>query len=128
MKLHHIGFIVDNIERYEQQMPFGEKLKSVFDPVQNATLSLYSNFSDSFIELIEPKDESAFTFAFLAKNGNGFHHLCYEVNSAEEMKNYCTENRYLLFKGPLKAILFDNKEVYFYYTRNKTIIEFLVND
>jgi hypothetical protein len=127
MKLHHIGYIVKSIEDYEKHLFYEEKIVEVFDPVQNANLALYSNFGSSFLELIQPIDNQSFTHGFLEKNGNAYHHVCYEVASVEEMKMHCEAKKYLLFKGPLQAILFEGKEVYFYYTKNKTIIEFLIN-
>jgi methylmalonyl-CoA/ethylmalonyl-CoA epimerase len=128
MQLHHIGYIVKNIEQYEKNLLYEAKLKEVIDPIQQAKLALYTNFGSSFIELIEPLSEEAFTYAFLEKNGNAYHHLCYEVDSVEQLQNITKKQGYLLFKGPLKAPLFDDKNVYFYYTRNKTIVEFLIND
>jgi catechol 2,3-dioxygenase-like lactoylglutathione lyase family enzyme len=128
MKLHHIGYIVKDIEKYEKNLLFEKKIKEVIDPIQHAKLALYSNFGDSFIELIQPIDKEAFTNSFLEKNGNAYHHLCYEVASENEMKIIAEQQKYLLFKGPLEAILFDNEKVYFYYTRNKTIVEFLVHE
>lgn len=128
MKLHHIGYIVKSIDNYEKNLLFENKINDLFDPIQNARLALYANFGSSFIELIEPLNADAFTFAFLEKNGNAYHHLCYEVANKEEMLAITKEKGYLLFKGPLKAILFDEQEVYFYFTKNKTIVEFLINE
>jgi catechol 2,3-dioxygenase-like lactoylglutathione lyase family enzyme len=128
MKLHHIGYIVKSINEYEKNLLFETKINDIIDPVQNARLALYSNFGASFIELIEPLNADAFTYAFLEKNGNAYHHLCYEVANEAEMKAITAQQKYLLFKGPLNAVLFEGKVVYFYYTRNKTIVEFLIND
>lgn len=128
MKLHHVGYIVKDIEKYEKNLLFETKIKEVIDPIQRAKLALYTNFGSSLIELIQPLDNEAFTYSFLEKNGNAYHHLCYEVASEDEMKAIAELKKYLLFKGPLKAILFDNEKVYFYYTRNKTIVEFLIHE
>lgn len=126
MKLHHTGFIVADIEQYEKNMLFEEKVNDVIDPVQNGRLTLYRNFGDSYIELIQPLNDQAFTYNFLQKSGNNFHHFCYEIGSEEELKAIVAKNKLILVKGPIPAILFDNRPVYFYYSRNKQVVEFLL--
>lgn len=128
MKLHHLGFVVASIEEYEKKMLYESKLKNVSDEIQQAKLSLYSNFGSSFIELIEPLNESAFTYKALQKFGNHFHHICYAVKNFNEMEYIAQKNKLILFKAGLKAILFDSKLVYFYFSPNKTIIEFLIDE
>lgn len=129
MKFHHIGFVVRSIEEYEKNMLFEKKIHDVIDPIQNARLSIYKNFNESYIELIEPLNESSFTYNFLTKNhGNPFHHLCYEVKDETEMEVVSKSFHLLKFKGPLKAALFNDKVVFFFLNRNKSIVEFLINE
>lgn len=126
MRLHHIGYVVKDIDQYEKGLIIEKKVKELIDPVQNSRMALYSNFSDSFIELIQPLNGEAFTYNFLQKNGGGYHHLCYEVSTREEMKNITGQQKMILVKGPIPAILFDNREVWFYYSRNKQVVEFVI--
>jgi methylmalonyl-CoA/ethylmalonyl-CoA epimerase len=126
LKLHHIGYVVDNISSFEKHLLFGKEVKKIFDPVQNSQMALYNNFSDSFIELIQPLNDKSFTYNYLQKNGSGYHHLCYEISSHEELKQIAKEQKLIMVKGPLPAILFDNREVWFYYTLNKQIVEFVI--
>ncbi len=126
MKLHHIGFVVEDIEKYENNMLFEAKINEIEDTIQNSKLSLYKNYTDSYIELIQPLNDSAFTYNFLQKNGDGFHHLCYEVNAEQEIIEITKKLRLIKVLGPVPALLFDNRHVYFYYSRNKNIVEFIV--
>ena len=126
MKLHHIGYVVKDIEQYEKGLLFEKKVKELFDPVQNSKMALYSNFNDSFIELIQPVNEQSFTYNYLQKNGSSYHHLCYELASVNDLLAVAKEQKFILIKGPLPAILFDNREVWFYFTRNKQIVEFVI--
>jgi len=126
MKLHHVGYVVKEIAQYEKSLIFEKKIKELFDPVQNSKMSLYQNFSDSFIELIQPLNEESFTYNFLQKNGSSYHHLCYEAGSREEMMGVVGEQKLIMVKGPIPAILFDNREVWFYYSRNKQVVEFVI--
>lgn len=126
MRLHHIGYVVKDIDQYEKGLIIEKKVKELFDPVQNSKMALYSNFSDSFIELIQPLTTDAFTYNFLQKSGGGYHHLCYEVTSQQEMKDIVSLQKMIMVKGPIPAILFDNREVWFYYSRNKQVVEFVI--
>jgi len=126
MKLHHIGYVVKDITLYEKNLLFEKKEKEIFDPLQKSQMALYTNFGSSYIELIQPLDEGSFTYNYLLKNGSMYHHLCYEVSSREELSQIATGQKLILVKGPLPAILFDNREVWFYYSRNKQIVEFVL--
>jgi hypothetical protein len=126
MKFHHLGFVVNNIEKYESHLVFEEKIREAIDPIQKAKLSLYKNFGSSYIELIEPLDECSFTWRALKKNGNMFHHLCYETDYWEELFDWQERKRWIEILKPVPALLFDNKSVAFYLDRNKQIIEILI--
>jgi methylmalonyl-CoA/ethylmalonyl-CoA epimerase len=128
MRLHHIGIVVNDIEKYETSMTFEEKVLQVIDPVQKSKLALYKNFGSCYIELIQPINENSYTMNFLKKNGNAFHHFCYEVASKETMLDIVEKKKLIFINGPFPAILFDNRNVYFYFSRNKEILEFLIEN
>jgi hypothetical protein len=126
MYFHHIGFIVKDIILYEKSLLFEKKINEVYDPIQNAKLCLYSNYSDSFIELIQPLNENSFTWNALNRFGNHYHHACYSVSNLEELEAFVRKLKLVKILDPVPALLFDNKLVTFYIDRNKKIIEFLI--
>ncbi len=125
---HHSGFVIKDLAKYEKRLIFSEKIKEIIDPIQEAKLALYDHFGAGYIELIQPLSEDAFTYNFLDKTGGGFHHFCYEIASKSQLDEVVAKYRLLFIRGPLEAVLFDKKKVYFYYTRNRQIVEFLVNE
>ena len=127
MKLHHSGFVVTDIERWEKNMIYEKKVAEVFDPLQNAKLALYTNYSDSFIELIQPMNETAYTWNSLQKAGDHFNHFCYEVENNVELTEVVSRMRMLKVLGPIPALLFEGRQICFYYTKNKQIVEFVIN-
>ena len=127
MKLHHIGYVVSDIATFQKSIIFNEKIFEIYDPIQMATLALYSSYSDVFIELIQPQNSDSFTWNSLCKFGNHFHHLCYQI-SKSDLDRIVFEKKLIHVSGPFKAILFDNQLVDFYYNRNKELIEFLIHD
>jgi methylmalonyl-CoA/ethylmalonyl-CoA epimerase len=128
MILHHSGFVVRDIDSWEKQMVFEEKMNDVIDPVQQSRLALYKNFGEGYIELIQPLNEQSFSWNSLQKFGNHFNHFCYSVNSMKEMEMTVVRFRLHEVLAPVPAILFNNKKVAFYYARNRQIVEFLIND
>jgi methylmalonyl-CoA/ethylmalonyl-CoA epimerase len=125
MRLHHLGFIVKDLEQFAGNMLVSSLVKEAEDPVQHARLALYKGFSDAWIELIQPLNAQSFTWNFLQKNGEGFHHLCYEATLDEIMK-YSVEKKLVKVLGPVPAVLFDGQDVMFYVDRNKTVVEFFI--
>ncbi len=128
MILHHSGFIVRDIDLWEKNMVFQEKINDVIDPIQNARLALYKNYGDSFIELIQPLNEQSFTWSSLNKFGEHFNHFCYAVESSKEMKNIVSKFALIHALAPVEAVLFNGKKVAFFYARNRQIVEFLINE
>lgn len=128
IKFHHIGIVVKSIEQYENQMLPLKKIREVVDEIQNSKLALYENYDSSFIELIEPLNESSTSYNSLQKFGNHLNHLCYQVNSFDELEGFMKENKWIKVLGPVSAILFDNKEVVFYINRSGQLTEFIITN
>lgn len=127
MKLHHIGYIVKDIDAFETNLVCEKKVAEALDTIQKARLALYTNFSDSYIELIQPLSEDSFTYNALQKTGNSYHHVCYTVDSKEEFADIADKRKLVVIKNWMPASLFNEKLVCFCYTRNKTIVEFLLD-
>ncbi len=128
LKHHHIGIVVSDINRYESNMLFDQKLLDVIDPIQKARLTLYSNFSNSYIELIQPLETSSFTWNALQKNGNHYHHICYEADTLASVLDITSKYKMIEVLKPVPAVLFNNKLVCFYFNRNKQLVEFLIEN
>lgn len=125
MRMHHIGFVVRDIDKYAAALPDIRIEKTIDDPVQNARLSLYRLGDGPFIELIQPLSPSAFTWAHLERSGEGMHHICYEGLSESEVYQLIRQYRMLKVLGPVDAVLFD-RPVIFAVTRARAILEFLI--
>jgi hypothetical protein len=123
--LHHVGYIVEDIDKYKDSLFETNLIKAVYDPIQLAKIELLSVGRGSFIELIQPLGPQAFTWNFLKKNGEGLHHVCYEGYSSAEIDLILLKGKMLKLRGPIPAILFE-RDVIFAMTRNKTIIEFIL--
>ncbi len=117
--------MVANINEKIKNILYKEEISRVYDPIQDANLILLSANEGSFIELIEPKSERSFTWNFLKKNGDSFHHICYEMNNLSDIDEVIKNNRMIKVLGPVNAKLF-NRDVVFAVQRDKSIVEFLL--
>lgn len=85
-KIAHIGIATHQIEDvlpfYVDQLGLTvEKIETISaDRVKVAFLPL----GESYIELLEPLDESSTIYKFLQKKGEGIHHIAIEVNDIEK--------------------------------------------
>jgi len=127
MKIHHIGYVVSDIEQGIELFrdTYGYKLlkERTYDPVQHVWLVLLSSDNNYLVELIQPCDEASPSFDFMQKGG-GMHHFCYEVYDFEETIKILQKKNHILFKKPVEAILLDNRKVAFLFSKiDKKIIE-----
>lgn len=81
MKFHHVGIVVPNIR--ESLGEIGKYLE--FDTITTPSLIgsqkvnvCFLQASHAYVELIEPTEEDSPVSNF-AKQGGGFHHICFEV-------------------------------------------------
>jgi len=121
MRIHHIGYVVKNIEKYKKNLVIDETVKEVYDDIQKAKLILLKA-DNIFIELIEPQNSDAFTYNFLQKGG-GYHHLCYETTK-ERVEKFIKDKKMIKVLDWIYAPLLDSK-VCFAYSRNKEVVEFV---
>ena len=73
--------------------------------------------------------KNATTYNFLNDKGGGYHHICFLVNDKAHIDKIVTEKKIKIIWGPLPAILFDNKNIVFGYTKKgqKDIIHYLTH-
>jgi len=121
VKVHHIGYVVKNIEKYKKNLIIDEVLREVYDEIQKAKLVLLKS-ENIFIELIEPQSKESFTYNFLQKGG-GYHHLCYETTK-ENAENLIKTKKMIKVLDWVYAPLLES-EVMFAYNKNKEVVEFV---
>lgn len=127
MYLHHVGYVVRDIEAYARGLPGLEQMRVVDDPLQHARLALYgiAGSSSPYVELIQPLIPEAFTWQHLDRAGEGLHHICYGgLDEAGVLALIC-ERRMLKVRGPIPAVLF-GRDVIFAVTQKKAIVEFVL--
>ena len=82
MKLHHIGIVVENIQKSLGELTKYLDFESITMPslVGSQKVNIcFLKTNNVFLELIEPAEENSPISNFI-KKGGGFHHLCFEVD------------------------------------------------
>ena len=126
MKLEHIGIAVSDLASSEEL--FEELLKSrVYKREEVRSQSVLTSFlrvDNVKIELLHSTDPEGPIGKFLEKNGEGVHHLAFEVDDIRAEADRLDKAGYeLLNKTPVKGA--DNKWVVFLHPRstNRVLIE-----
>jgi len=86
-KMNHVAIAVEDIESALAfwRDALGLDLDHIEDvPSQHAKVA-FLPVGESEVELVQPTTEDSGTAKFLAKNGPGLHHLCFEVDDIDGM-------------------------------------------
>lgn len=81
-RVHHVALIVRSLEAslalYRDIL--GLELETVMDIASDRVRIAFLPVGESKVELVEPTDETTGVARFLASKGEGFHHVCFEVD------------------------------------------------
>lgn len=105
-RIHHVAIVVKSIEgalgMYRDLL--GLPLETVMDISSDRVRIAFLAVGESKVELVEPTDDSTGVARFLAKQGEGFHHVCFEVaDLTEELTRLGIEGIELIDSAPRKG-------------------------
>ena len=103
MKIHHLGIAVRNLEeaagRFESLLGLARGRRHDLPEWKVSVVSL--PVGESNLELLEPQTEDSAVGKFLARRGEGLHHVCLEVDDIEASLRECeSEGVKLIDKKP----------------------------
>lgn len=85
-RVHHVALIVCDIEeslRLWRDM-LGLPVELIL-PIEHDRVTIaFLTVGESKVELVQPTDDSTGVARFLASKGEGFHHVCFEVDNLAE--------------------------------------------
>ena len=132
MKLHHIGKVVEDINKgvryYESTFGLKSMGKAVIDPIQKVEVVFVEMGSgnDVTIELISPMSKDSPVAAFL-KQGGGLHHLCFEVKDIHKSIEEFKEKGALVLGKPVPGKGHQDRLTVWLYTSEKELVELVEN-
>jgi methylmalonyl-CoA/ethylmalonyl-CoA epimerase len=85
-RVHHVAIVVRSIGESLgfYQGALGLELETVTDIPSDHVRIAFLGVGESKIELVEPTDDTTGVARFLASKGEGFHHVCFEVDNLAE--------------------------------------------
>ena len=85
-RIHHVAVVVHSIDaavRLYRDL-LGLELETVMDiPVDRVRIA-FLPVGEARVELVEPTDDTTGVARFLSSKGEGFHHVCFEVDNLAE--------------------------------------------
>ena len=105
LKLHHIGIVVENINESLGEIANFLSFESISLPTLIGSQKVNICFlktNNVYVELIEPAEKNSPITDF-AKNGGGFHHLCFEVDNIQQEIDKMIKNGARLVVSPVKG-------------------------
>lgn len=118
-KLEHIGIAVRNIHDANRLFArlLGTECYKVEEVPAEGVRTSFFDVGGVKIELLEPTDENSPVAKFIAKKGEGIHHLAFEVADIHEsLRSYQDNGFELVNPAPKKGA--DNKLVAFLHPRS----------
>ena len=84
--IHHVAIVVSSIDASLALWRdlLGLELESVMDIPTDQVVIAFLGVGESKVELVQPTDDSTGVARFLASKGEGFHHICFEVDNLAE--------------------------------------------
>ena len=85
-KVHHVALIVASTDKALELWRdlLGLELETTMDIPDDRVRIAFLAVGESKVELVEPTDDTTGVARFLASNGEGFHHVCFEVSNLAE--------------------------------------------
>jgi len=105
-RVHHVAVVVASLDAALAfwRDTLGLELDVVEDIAQDRVRIAFLPVGESKIELVEPTDDTTGVARFLAKSGEGFHHVCFEVaNLAETLLRLEIDGVELIDTAPRKG-------------------------
>ena len=105
-RIHHVAVVVRSIEDslglYRDLL--GMPVEAVTDIPSDRVRIAFLGVGESKVELVEPTDDTTGIARFLARQGEGFHHVCFEVgNLSEELTRLAIEGIELIDSAPRRG-------------------------
>jgi methylmalonyl-CoA/ethylmalonyl-CoA epimerase len=105
-RIHHVAVIVAELDPAIAfwRDALGLELEVIEEMADDRVRIAFLPIGESKVELVEPTDDSTGVARFLAKNGEGFHHVCFEVaNLAETLLRLEIDGIELIDTAPRKG-------------------------
>jgi methylmalonyl-CoA epimerase len=112
LKLDHIGFVVENIDKVKElfeTVGLDTGTDAVVNPLQKVSASFVNvgEKDNIYIELLQPASDDSPISKFLHKKGGGLHHLCFEVDDIDKATRELNAKGFRMVTSPEDCTAYD---------------------
>lgn len=112
MKLDHIGFVVENVDKVKElfeTVGLAAGTDATVNPLQKVSASFVKvgDKDDIYIELLQPASDDSPISNFLHQRGGGLHHLCFEVDDIDKTTRDLKAKGYRMVVSPEDCTAYD---------------------
>lgn len=128
MKIHHIGYLVEDITSaigQFKQMGYTAQKEGVVRDGDRGIDICFMESGPFLVELISPVGEKSTVSGMLQKKGPGPYHICYLSENMDGDINALSKNGFMPISPPAPAVALQSKRVAFLFSKNAGIIELL---
>lgn len=127
MKIHHIGYLVKNIEKARDSfavLGFSVTQSLVYDPYREVDI-LFMEKDGYTIELVTPKSDTSVVSKLIKTYKNAPYHLCYESDRFETDIVRLSASGFVQIDAPAPALALEDRRVCFLMGTQVGLIEIL---
>lgn len=129
MKVHHIGYLVKNLNKAEKafiKLGYQSESSYVYDEKRKVNIAFLTK--DNYrVELIESTASDSIVANLYGRFKNAPYHMCYSSDCFEEDIESLREAGFVEIDEPAPAPALNNKRVVFFMNASAGIIELLEN-
>lgn len=127
MLVHHIGYLVKNMDQALQQfldLGYEKTSHMIHDSYREVDICFLEN-NGHVVELVQPSNEESVVSKLIKKNGVSPYHICYITDSMEKACSDLAAKGYIMTAKPEVAPALGDKKVAFFYHKHVGLIEIL---
>ena len=129
MNIHHIGYVVEEIQAATQEFAlFGYHKETaggiVYDVLRGIDIVFMTN-GIYRVELVQPKDINSIAAGMLRRLGSAPYHICYECGDLEKEGNMLREKGYVPVSSEQPAVALGERKVSFWFHPQIGMVELL---
>ncbi len=127
MKVHHYGFLTENIEKSIaafSSLGYEKKSRTV-DESRGIDIAFIEAKQGETIELIMPIHDQSVVSKLMGKLKYNIYHTCYAVNDIDESIVELRKNGFLMIDAAKPAVALEGRRVAFLYSKYAGMIELL---
>ncbi|MBA7536952.1 hypothetical protein ES705_29218 [subsurface metagenome] len=127
MKIHHFGFLTENLQKSIidfRKLGYTE-IKRSSDNNREIEIAFIESVSGEILELIMPISSTSVVSKIIKNFKNNIYHICYLTSNINNSIKRLEQNGFFLIDKPKPAILFDNRNIAFMYSKYAGMVELL---